>query len=38
MKELNEAVRNITRTMRLQRLKGNTDADFILKHLPEVRR
>lgn len=38
MKELRQAISNIRSTMRIQSARGNTDADFILKHLPEVRR
>lgn len=38
MAELKDAIKNIHDTMQIQAQRGNTDAEFVLKHLPELRR
>jgi hypothetical protein len=34
--EAQQAIINITATMQVQARRGNTEAEFILKHLPDI--
>lgn len=36
MKDLQQSIINITATLQIQAHRGNTDAEFILKHLPDI--
>jgi len=38
MAELNNAILNIHNTMQIQAQRGNSDAEFVMKHLPDVRK
>jgi len=36
MAELNNAIINIHNTLTIQAHRGNSDAEFVLKHLPDI--
>jgi hypothetical protein len=38
MKEIQQSIINIHNTLTIQAHKGNTEAEFILKHLPDITR